>query len=460
MTLPVGEAVSAARGTLLDGAAAPPCMHVSTDTRTLAAGDTFVALHGPNFDGHDYAAEAVRRGAAMLVVDRPERRVDGVATLVVRDTRAAYLAFATLARRRFSGRVLGITGSAGKTTTKAFATQLLGVKFGSRVLSTPGNENNEIGVSRLLLDASDAEHEALVVEMGARHAGDIAELVEIARPDVGVLTNVGEAHLEIFGSRERLAETKWALFARGARAVLNADDAVSLARAPALGERPHWFAARATDASPPSVAGKLTVLFGSHRLAGFKNGTLEYERRVGVAVPGAHNRANLAAAAAAALELGVGIDALADATASLELPPGRYETFSMPGGWRLIYDAYNASASGTVAALDALSAEGARRAVAVLAGMAELGAESERLHEDVGAHAARCAAIVLVGGEHAAALARGAQRGGMPRGAVVEIGSNAEAVRWLRANVRSGDVVLLKGSRKYRLEEIVEELHS
>lgn len=460
MTLPLGEALSAVGGRLLDGAAAPAAVRAATDTRTLAPGDTFVALHGPNFDGHDYLVEALRRGAALLVVDRPERRVEGAATVVVGDTKAAYMAFAALARRRFAGQVLAITGSAGKTTTAAFAAQLLAAKFGPRVLATPGNENNEIGVSRLLLAASNAEHDVLIVEMGARHFGDIAELVEIARPDVGVLTNVGEAHLEIFGSRERLAETKWALFARGARAVLNADDAVSLARAPELTGSPHWFAARAAGAPPPGVAGNATVIFGTQRLAGFENGALAYERRVEAGVPGAHNRANLAAATAAALEFGVELDALAGAIASLVLPPGRYETFVMPGGWRLIFDAYNANASGTLAALDALAAERAPRAVAVLAGMAELGEESERLHEAVGARAAHCAGVVLVGGEHAAALARGAERAGMPPGAVVEIGSNAEAVRWLRANARPGDVVLLKGSRKYRLEEILEELHS
>lgn len=459
MTLPVGEAAAAAGGTLLDAQAAPAAMRAGTDSRTLAPGDTFVALRGPNFDGHDYLSHALRAGAAMLVIDRPERRVEGVATIVVADTKAAYLAFAALARRRFAGRVLGITGSAGKTTTKAFAAQLLAVRFGARVLATPANENNEIGVSRLLLGASNADHDVVVVEMGARHFGDIAELVEIARPDVGVLTNVGDAHLEIFGSRERLAETKWALFARGARAVLNADDAISRARAPSLPESPHWFAARAAG-PPPAVSGRLTALFGTQRLAGFENGALAYERRVEARVPGAHNRANLAAAAAAALEFGVELDALAAAIASLALPPGRFEAFAMPGGWRLIYDAYNASASGTVAALDALAAQRPQRAVAVLAGMAELGSESERLHEDVGAHAARCAGVVLVGGEHAAALARGALRGGMPPGAVVEVGSNAEAVRWLRANARPGDVVLLKGSRKYKLEEILEDLHA
>ncbi|HKU81452.1 MAG TPA: cyanophycin synthetase, partial [Candidatus Tumulicola sp.] len=212
-------------------------------------------------------------------------------------------------------------------------------------------------------------------------------------------------------------------------------------------------------AALPDVRGTVTVV-GTDRLIGFENGMLAYERSLDVRLPGAHNRANLAAATAAALELGVDVDALSGAMASLALPPGRYESFAMPGGWRLIYDAYNASPSGTVAALDALSVEDARRTVAVLAGMAELGDESERLHERVGAHAAHRAGVIVAGGDHAAALARGARDAGMPSGAIVEVGSNAETVEWLRANVRPGDAVLLKGSRKYRLEEILEELRS
>ena len=228
MNLSLDDAVAATSATLLDPQCAPAQVRVSTDTRTVAEGDTFVALRGERFDGHDYVADAVRRGARMVVVDRPDARCEGAAAMVVADTLRAYMALAALARDRFNGRVLAITGSAGKTTCKAFATQLLTARYGERVAAPPANENNEIGVSKLLLNASNDAHDAIVVEMGARHYDDVAELVAIARPDVGILTNVGEAHLEIAGSRERVAEMKWALFARGAQAVLNARDAVSL----------------------------------------------------------------------------------------------------------------------------------------------------------------------------------------------------------------------------------------
>ncbi len=216
---------------------------MSTDTRTIQPGDTFLALRGERFDGHDFAAEAVRLGAAMLVLECMEARVDGTATMLVAQTKCAYMALAGAARGLFTGRVAAITGSTGKTTTKEFLAQLLATQYGTRVLSTPKNENNEIGVSKLLLEAANDAHDALVIEMGARQYGDVAVLVEIARPHVGILTNVGDAHLEIMGTRERLEETKWAIFSFGARAVLNAADAVSRRRAATLAHAPAWFVA-------------------------------------------------------------------------------------------------------------------------------------------------------------------------------------------------------------------------
>ncbi len=218
MRLPLDRAVAASNATLFDGDAAPNTLRISTDTRSIEPGDTFVALRGERFDGHDFAAQAVQRGAALLVLDRPSARVAGVPTMLVERTNDAHLEFARLARELFKGVVVGITGSTGKTTTKTFLAQLCRAHFGDRVLVAPGNENNEIGVSRVLLSASNEAHDVAIVEMGARAYGDVAILVDIALPHVGILTNIGEAHVEIMGSRERLAETKWALFSKGASA--------------------------------------------------------------------------------------------------------------------------------------------------------------------------------------------------------------------------------------------------
>ncbi len=456
MKILLDRAVEATRATLLDAAHAPPELNVSTDTRTIEPGDTFLALRGERFDGHDYTADAVGRGAAMVVIDRSESRVPGTAAMLVEDTLGAYMALAGAARRLFRGRVVAVTGSAGKTTTRAFLEQLLGPAYDGRVLASPANENNEIGTSRLLLRAENAEHDVLIAELGARHAGDIEKLVEIARPDVGILTNVGEAHLEIMGSRRAIEETKWALFSRGARPVLNAFDEVSRRRAPALDLSPHWFASspRLPDLA---WAQRLTALAGDRRFLD-RDGDRVVEREVEVHLPGEHNRANLVAALAGALELGVALDPLLARIPGLALPPGRYDSVELPGGVRLIYDAYNANASATIATLDTFAQEAAARRIAVLASMAELGDESQALHERVGAHAAGRVDVLLVLGEYAGAFARGAREGGMLPERVVRLESNAQAASWLREHARRDDAVLLKGSRKYRLEEIVREL--
>lgn len=455
MRLPLELAVAATSARLVDAGTAPSTLRICTDTRELKAGDTFLALRGERYDGHDFAEEAVQRGAAMLVIDDEPRRVPGTAAMIVHDTKTAYMALAGVARGLFEGRVIAITGSTGKTTTKAFLVQLLSQQYAERVIAAPRNENNEIGVSKLLLNASNEEHDAIVVEMGARHFGDIAALTAIAKPEVAVLTNVGDAHLEIMGSRERLEATKWAIFERGARAVINHRDEASRARAGTLREPPHWFFAGGAGENVPPHA-RITALLGRDWLV-HRYDEVVHERAVSVSVPGDHNRENLAAAAAAAFELGADFGAVADAMETIELPKGRYEAIDV-GGIRLIYDAYNANASGTIAALDAFAAEPAKRRIALLSSMAELGAEAPQLHRRVGAHAAATRVdMALFGGDFADELALGAQTAGLSSERIVRFSTNAEAAEWLRAHACEGDAILLKGSRKYKLEEIVEE---
>jgi UDP-N-acetylmuramoyl-tripeptide--D-alanyl-D-alanine ligase len=460
MRVPLDRAIAASGATLVDGAAAPATLRMGTDTRSIEPGDAFVALHGERFDGNDFAAEAVRRGAALLVLDRPAARVAGVPAMLVERTDRAYMAFARVARELFDGHVVAVTGSTGKTTTKTFLAQLCAAQYGDRVLASPGNENNEIGVSKLLLGASNEAHDVVIAEMGARRYGDIAILVDIARPHVGILTNVCEAHVEIMGSRERLAETKWALFSQGASAVLNADDEVSVNRAPMLPQPPSWFAAVASEPAPQRAEFEpLTALVGERRLLVRERGVRsEYE--IETHVPGLHNRVNLAAAIAGARRLGVSLERLIPVIPALQLPPGRYDRLAIEGGPRVIYDAYNANASGMIAALDAFAGETASRRIAVLASMAELGDESQSLHERVGEHAAGKVDVLLVSGDFATALARGARRAGLASSQIVLIRNNAHAAAWLREHATGDDAILLKGSRKYKLEEIVEELYA
>lgn len=429
----------------------PSEVRVATDTRTLNAGDTFLALRGENFDGHAFLRQAQEKGAAAFVVDDAAALPDGAPAFIVPDTKRAYMDLAASARALFQGRVIAITGSAGKTTTKYLLTQLLQAHYGpDAVLASPANENNEIGVSKLLLAITN-EHAVLVVEMGARHEGDIAELVQIAQPHIGVLTNIGEAHLEIFGSRERLARTKWGLFSQGAQAVLNAEDTESALRASALGTPPMWFGTGEPRMPGVWVADERTLIVSTSAKA---------ERfEIEVLLPGRHNRQNLAAALAAALLLGVPASELVPVIPLLSLPAGRYQTIAVAGKPRLIYDAYNANTSGMVAALDAFAAERAARRIAVLASMAELGKEAPVMHERVGAHAARSGVdLLLVGGEFAESMAQGALAGGLSRDRIVAFSDNEHAAAWLRDHAQPDDAVLLKGSRKYKMEEIIEVL--
>ncbi|HZT12273.1 MAG TPA: UDP-N-acetylmuramoyl-tripeptide--D-alanyl-D-alanine ligase [Candidatus Baltobacteraceae bacterium] len=450
--LSLSEAATSTGAHLL-GSDFPATLRVVTDTRTIAKGDTFLALRGERFDGHAFVRDAVAKGAAAVVVDDPGVVPDAVPALLVADTKRAYMDLAAAARRAFAGRVIAITGSAGKTTTKHLLAQVLAHAYGSdRVLATPANENNEIGVSKLLLQAQ-PQHEVLVVEMGARHDGEIAELVSVAQPHAGILTNIGDAHLEIFGTRERLARTKWGLFSSGAQALLNARDSESVLRAAALPAPPLWFGSGEPDVPGVWVCDERTLLI-------WQSG--EFVRyAIECTLPGEHNRANLAAAVAGALVLGVAAPAIVDAIAQVHLPEGRYQSIAAANGARLIYDAYNANAAGMIAALDAFAAERARRRIAVLASMAELGTQSPAMHERIGAHAASTGVdALLVGGDFASSLAAGAGAAGLPRERIVPFETNAQAVRWLREHAGPGDAVLLKGSRKYRMEEIVSAMRS
>lgn len=457
MTLSFKEAAQATGATLIAPERAPAEVSVSTDTRTLRSGQTYLALRGERFDGHDYLDKALELGAAAVVVDAPPESALDVATLIVKDTKAAYLALAAAARKKFGGRVIAITGSTGKTTTKVLLAQLLATRYGISVTASPANENNEIGVSKLLLGA-DPQTQALVVEMGARHFGDIEVLVEAAQPQVGILTNVGEAHLEIMGSRERLAATKWALFSHGATAVLNARDAVSLARASTLKMPARWFGIGAA-AIPAGYDGARGIFLRDRKTMVVFEGAASQTFAIDARVPGDYNLENLAAAIGGALELGCDPQAIAAAIVDLHLPSGRYESIALPNGVRVIFDAYNASMSGMLATLDAFREEIGTRRIAVLSSMAELGEEAPQMHAAVGMHAAQCGLDgLLVGGEFAQDLANGARRGGLDPQSVVRFDSNGEALAWLKSHARRGDAVLLKGSRRYKLEEILEGL--
>ena len=463
MSVPTALALEVTNATVSYAGGLPDELDISIDSRTLGPGQTYLALRGTAFDGHAFVADAVAAGARALVVSDPAAAPAKIATLVVEDTRRALLALGAANRSLCGACVVAITGSAGKTTTKALLAGLFEHAAPGRVSATPANENNEIGVAKLLLSIPrDAAY--AVIELGARHPGDIAPLASAARPDVAIVTNIGEAHLEIFGSPEALATTKWAIFATGARPVLGAGDVVSRQRAASLPSPIVWFApseapTRDLPATDAWVAFR-RVDDGYFLVVRPAGATHEIVESATIAIAGAHNLANLAAAAAAAYAAGIEPATIARACAFAALPPGRYERIEI-GDIEIVYDAYNASTSGTLATLDSFAHERASRRIAVLGSMAELGSEAPAMHATVGGAAARGGlAALLVGGEFAGDVARGARAAGFPSDRIVHFASNDEATSWLAKNTLAGDLVLLKASRRYRLEEIVAGLRA
>lgn len=428
----------------------------STDSRTLRAGDTFVCLRGPNHDGHRYADAAVRRGAIAVVADEGASLSPGVDTAILRvaDTKRAYMAGAAEARSAAKRcTVVGVTGSVGKTTVKSMCAQLL--RKDRATTETPENENNELGVSKACY-ALDESTRAAVIEMGARAAGEIAELVDVAKPDIGILTNVGEAHLEFYESREALARTKFALFSRGARAVLNAADEWSRRLAAESGvERSAVWVRLCGDPRTQGLAleagvpkdGAVPLTFGSsHALAPWR-------------LVGEHHLRDALLAAGAAILAGMTFETVAGLIGSLALPSGRFERHVLPSRAIVIYDAYNASPTSVASALSAFAEVPAKRRIAVLGSMAELGAEAPAQHEATGAAAARSGIDALYcGGAFAERLAAGAQAAGMSSDRISLFADNTGVAALLRERIGDGDAVLLKGSRVQRMEEILDAL--
>jgi UDP-N-acetylmuramoyl-tripeptide--D-alanyl-D-alanine ligase len=456
MSLPFTRFLEASGGRMLADAHRLPLQFVpNTDSRALASGESFVCLRGPNFDGHDYIDRAVEQGAVAIVVDDAAKVPPDLRIPVIRvsDAKAAYLAGAAASRKAFSGQVIGVTGSSGKTTTKEFTAQIVSSR--RRVLATPQNENNELGVAKICYRLN-SEVDVAVIEFGARHPGEIAELVNIASPDIGILTNVGEAHLEFFPDQAELARTKFALFSKGARAVCTAADMWSRMLSAQAGQESSTLWVRLVgdqvmsgimlEAGSPKD-GHVAVTMGAS--AAFANWKLVGEH---------HLRDALLAAGAAILAGLTFEDALAQ-FGNLRLPPGRFEIHRGRAGATIVYDAYNANPSSMTNALDSFVQIQAERHIAVLGSMAELGQQSEAHHRSVGAAAARSGIDVLyVGGPLRAALAQGAREAGLAADRINEYSGNAQAAEMLSQMLALGDCVLLKGSRAEKMEEILERL--
>lgn len=439
------------RGRSLDAVAGS----FTIDSRLLEPGGCFVALRGRR-DGHDFVTSAFERGAAVVVVEHvPPGAAEG-ATVVVRDTATALACLGRAARERLAqATIVGITGSAGKTTTKDLTAAALGA--GRRVHASPGSYNNEAGVPLTLLGADD-EVEAVVAELGARFPGNIAELCHIAAPHVGVVTNVGLAHAEFLGGVEGVADTKAELLValpEHGLAVVSADDvwterlvARSAARVVRVGTNP-GADVRVTMVSIDDELRPVVRL-------DTPSGTAETK----LSLRGEHQAVNAGMAVAVAVELGVPVEAAAGAMAEVHAAARRMALVRTSAGVIVLDDAYNANPAATAAALRALSRlQVVGRRVAVLGDMLELGEHAEPALRTVGELASAAGVEVLVAvGVRADVLAVAASRAGVP--AVSTARDAEEAVGLVLACVRSGDAVLVKASRAMGLERVVEALEA
>ncbi len=427
----------------------------SIDSRTIAPGELFFAVRGDRFDGHDFVTGAVERGAVAAVVSRarvatlPDAAL-AVPLLITDDPLIALQALASHVRRQWGKKVIAVTGSAGKTTTKEAIAAALGARF--NVLKSKGNLNNAFGLPLQLLRL-EPEHEFAVVEMGMNHAGEIAALARIAAPDWGVVTNVGTAHMENFTDGQAgIARSKFELVAAlpaGGVAFLNCDDLyVSQFGRDFAGKVVYFGSGPCADPQILVVGEDENGLQVRYRSAG-------READVTLHLLGAHNAHNAMAALAVAREAGVDVDAAAAALAALTAGDKRGEVLEISGA-AILNDSYNSNPEALRSMIRTLAARPARRRILVAGEMLELGEQAPQLHAACGKAAAEAGLDIVVGVRgNAQHLAAAACWGGV---ASLFLPDAETAGQWLVENLREGDVVLVKGSRGVRLERAIEVL--
>jgi UDP-N-acetylmuramoyl-tripeptide--D-alanyl-D-alanine ligase len=455
----MADVLAARTGTGLDPVAR--LAGVSIDSRTVRSGELFVAIHGPRHDGHDHVAGALERGAvaALVAAQKLGGYPDPIQAkcIAVADTFVALKQLARAVREAWGGKIAGVTGSVGKTTTKEILAALLGARF--RVLKSEGNFNNEYGLP-LTLFKLDESHQAAVLEVGMSRRGELTRLAEIARPDVGVVTRVAPAHLEFFSSVDEIALAKRELIeglnGKDSTAVLNADDA----RVAAFG--------RHAPGRVLTYGIENSAFFMAENIEdrGALGTTFDYVSpegrvRLELALPGRHVIANALASLAAASVWGIGIEEARAVLPKLRPPSMRGELLRFSDGAALINDSYNSSPAALQAMTSLLAATpGFKRKILAAGEMRELGATSAELHREAGNFAAQTGAIdwvIGVAGD-AAQLVEGAGGSGIPRNQTRVFDSSDQAAIFLADLLQPGDLLLVKGSRGVKMERIVEAL--
>ncbi len=455
----VSDALQATDGRLVLGNEAARFQNISTDSRTTKAGDLFVAITGPNHDGHDFLQDAFDRGAhgALVAQDyvgkkAPVSKGDEF-WITVPDTLRALGDLAAFRRRQSNVSVVAITGTNGKTTTKEMTAAVLGQTFS--VLKTPGNFNNLIGLPLTLFGLNDS-HEWAVLELAMNHPGEIRRLSEIAVPDLGVITNIEAGHLEgvqdIDGVMAAKGERLEGLGQDGI-AVLNVDDERVCRLAEGFGGRVVTFGIHGSA----EVSG--TPVSQSRTGSAFELNWYDESVRVSLKIPGEGAIFNALAAAAVGYRVGLSMEEVKKGLESMDPLPGRMEILTLPGGTHLVNDTYNANPGSVAGAIQTLgSLKGSGRGIFVIGDMLELGEHSESAHKQIGILAVRAGMSGLYAtGNFAGTVAEGARGAGMDHKKIFT-GTREEIVEVLKDRLGPGDWVLVKGSRLMAMDKVVEGL--
>lgn len=449
----LSEIVNAVNGKLTCGESTGWVSGVSTDTRTIKPGELFIALSGKNFNGNDFIDKAINQGARAIIAKKPV--IKAFSVIEVSDTLRALQNLALYYRKKYNMQVIGVTGSNGKTTTKDMLASIMSKK--GRVTATKGNLNNLIGLPMTLFDIT-SETKYCVLEMGTNHSGEIRALAGMCVPEIGVITNIENAHMEFFHNLKNVLKEKMELVKKlplDGTAVLNTDNEYLKKAAKKIKCEIITFGMN----RGAMVRAEKIVIDANNNRCGFILNNRGRKNKIMMGSYAKHNIYNALAACAAAGRLGCSLEMMADSLKAFRFPKMRLSVI-VKKGVRIINDAYNANPSSTQAAIieTGESFPGLRK-VAVLADMLELGNESEFFHRQTGKAVFKNDFKVLVTvGREAKYIAAGAMDEGMAGKNIVNCESVTEAAKELKNILKANDVVLIKGSRSMRMEKIVEEL--
>ena len=449
LELNLQEIVKATKGALLKEADVKEIKAVSTDTRKIEEGTMFIALKGENFNGNNYVLEAFNKGAKIAIVDEVKCDLnelkEDVALIKVKNTGRALMDLAKFYREKLGLKVVGITGSAGKTSTKDLVAAVLSYKY--KVFKTKGNFNNEIGLPLMILEL-DSTYDVAILEMGMRGLGQIKELAEIASPDLGIITNIGISHIEILKTRENILKAKMEIatfFDKNNTLVVCGNDDFLGALPEAqykivktgVGEN---FKIGAKNIALEELSSKFTVYDG------------EKEEEFSLDMPGEHNISNLMLGIAIAKELGVSFEEMKRGLKNIEATSMRLELIKKDG-FSILNDCYNSSPVAVKSAIDVMKNIEGKRRIAVLGTMRELGHKSEEAHEEIGKYAKENGIEkVLCFGDFSENIKEGYGEG------CTVYENKEELIKDLLNIICDGDIILVKASRSLKFEEITKAL--